>query len=407
MPEKRDLYNTESRMQTALSKLEEAKIPAQSRKDIKNFATAMQAQGIKKIRILKTVYVLAPFAASLKKPFKNATKKDIEKLIAKLENNKNYAPWTKADYKTVLKRFYKWLLGNDEFYPDCIKWLKIKSPSDNQLPEGLITEEELLKIVSSATNPRDKAFIFTLYESGGRIGEILPLRIKDIQFGEQITSIMVDGKTGARRIPLVSATKYLATWLNMHPLKDNPDAPLWVKSVNRNKESKGEVQELSHSGIRKMLKTTFAKANVSKKCNPHQFRHSRATELATKLTEAQMKELFGWKQDSDMAARYVHLSGRDVDSAILMINGLKPKEDIKESKLKPRACSRCEERNPPNASYCFKCAMPLDVDTVQKEELEKKIKDKALLEYMKEPDGFFERMYDMEKQLRDLQAKVK
>jgi integrase len=31
----------------------------------------------------------------------------------------------------------------------------------------------------------------------------------------------------------------------------------------------------------------------------HSFRHSRATWLANKLTEAQMKEHFGWTQSSD------------------------------------------------------------------------------------------------------------
>ena len=34
-----------------------------------------------------------------------------------------------------------------------------------------------------------------------------------------------------------------------------------------------------------------------------------------------MKEYFGWTQASDTAAVYVHLSGRDVDSALLKLAG--------------------------------------------------------------------------------------
>ena len=68
--------------------------------------------------------------------------------------------------------------------------------------------------------------------------------------------------------------------------------------------------------IRKMA----LKAGIRKRVFPHLFRHSRATFLASRMTEAQMKEYFGWTQSSDMAATYVHLSGRDVDDTLLKIN---------------------------------------------------------------------------------------
>lgn len=65
--------------------------------------------------------------------------------------------------------------------------------------------------------------------------------------------------------------------------------------------------------------------------NPHNFRHSRATYLANFLTEAQMKEYFGWQQDSKMAGVHVHLSGRDVDNALLRVYGIENKNEKKES----------------------------------------------------------------------------
>jgi integrase/recombinase XerD len=37
------------------------------------------------------------------------------------------------------------------------------------------------------------------------------------------------------------------------------------------------------------------------------------------LTEAQMNIYFGWAQGSDMHGVYVHLSGRDVNDAILKV----------------------------------------------------------------------------------------
>jgi hypothetical protein len=45
-----------------------------------------------------------------------------------------------------------------------------------------------------------------------------------------------------------------------------------------------------------------------------------------------MKKLFGWVQASKMAAIYVHLSGRDVDHAILELYRIKPLENASKAK---------------------------------------------------------------------------
>jgi integrase len=61
---------------------------------------------------------------------------------------------------------------------------------------------------------------------------------------------------------------------------------------------------------------------LNKRLYTHLLRHTRATELASILTEVQLKELLGQVQGSDMPSVYVHLSGRDVDNALLKAHGL-------------------------------------------------------------------------------------
>jgi hypothetical protein len=51
---------------------------------------------------------------------------------------------------------------------------------------------------------------------------------------------------------------------------------------------------------------------------------TRATHLAKFLTEDQLRVYFGWSKGSEVPARYVHLSGRDVDGALAkMVWGLR------------------------------------------------------------------------------------
>jgi hypothetical protein len=97
------------------------------------------------------------------------------------------------------------------------------------------------------------------------------------------------------------------------------------------------------------------------------------------LTEAQLKELFGWTQSSYMASIYVHMSGRDVDDALLKLHGLKEKTP-EDDHQKPTRCPRCSEINPPNFKFCGKCGMALDLKAV----MEKDEKMKAALSFMDE-----------------------
>ncbi|VVB87296.1 Tyrosine recombinase XerD [uncultured archaeon] len=166
---------------------------------------------------------------------------------------------------------------------------------------------------------------------------------------------MVDGKTGMRRVRIIFSSPYLATWLDNHPFRDNPEAFVWVGigTVGRN-------EPMQYGAIRMHLKRIAEKAGIKKRIHPHLFRHSRSTHLAKHLTEAQMKQYLGWVQGSSMAAIYVHLSGRDVDSALLKMHGMVI-EDMKEVKMSPKKCVRCSTMNASTTKFCCKCGAALDL----------------------------------------------
>jgi hypothetical protein len=83
-----------------------------------------------------------------------------------------------------------------------------------------------------------------------------------------------------------------------------------------------EFESMRYDAIRMRLKKISKKAGINKKIHPHLFRHSRCTYMANYLTEAQMNAYFVWVQGSGMPSVYVHLSGRDVDDAVLKANGV-------------------------------------------------------------------------------------
>jgi site-specific recombinase XerD len=377
MDEVIDIHGSLERLRRAERMVEENPLSASNVRLIRQFEQKLKSEGLSPRRMEKYLDTLRLIGERLG-DFEKATEEDIRRYVSWLESQP-YSAWTKQSYKVILKRFYRWLRGNDEEYPSEVRWIKTTlKEKDKPLPRELPTEEEIRKLVEAADNPRDRAFIMTLYETGGRIGEVGSLRIKDVEFLKDYAAVHLRGKTGSRRVPVVAAVPYLSLWLEHHPDRTNRDAPLWPKF--------SDGKPMTYPALAKVLKVAAERSGLKKRVSPHKLRHARATFLATKLTEAQMNVLFGWKQGSDMPSTYVHLSGRDLDDALLGIYGLRKKEEGKPAKLAPRDCPRCRQKNPATSRFCSKCGMALDMEAVMELERRRGEADELMNLVIKDPE---------------------
>jgi len=356
-----DIHHYDKRLAGGISSLQRDKklIPA-NRKAILEFLEFAQADGLSVPRQIRYIFVLRKLSRLLGKPFKQAIKADMIRIISEI-GKEDTADDTKRSEKECIKRFYKWLRDDEEGFPVEVRWIKSSRKNGHKiLPETLLTEEEIKRLAEASQNQRDRALILLTYETGTRVGEILSLKVGNVRFDEYGAIMIVDGKTGQRRVRTIFAAKALSDWLNHHPARDNPDSPLWTTF-----EKAGSIQPLDYYAFRKMLFSTAHRIGITKRVNPHSFRHARASNLANVLTEAQMKEYLGWVGDSRMAATYVHLSGRNIDNALLKLNGIKTEDEVREEEhpLRIRKCARCSEVSPPTNRFCSKCGSPLDIKT--------------------------------------------
>jgi len=354
----------------------------QNQELIRNYDTAMISQGLGKAARLKNLQIVLNLSRFLRKDWKDATKNDIEKIVIEIVNRYSdttgQETYTTYDHKKILKIFFRWLkLGSREQKevgdPPETKGVKIRKVKDKISREDLLTEADITKLLHACgENARDRAFIDCHFDAATRPGEILNLKIKHVVTDKYGPMLKVDGKTGARPIRLVESTPSLAAWLNVHPFKDNPDAPLWINLSSRN-----FGKPLTYAAAYAMVRTRCKKAELSKRVYLNLFRHTRATQSAQFLTEAQMKKRHGWTPYSKMAGRYVHMVNADVDQAILSHYGLHVEEEEKERKL-PKICHVCEMPNSFDSKICSKCGKPLDLKTaIEFEESEKNDKEKT------------------------------
>ena len=221
----------------------------------------------------------------------------------------NMSESSRALYITLLKAVIRWL--NEGELPRWLAELKVPRPRPEELiREKLIEPEELERLLTYARHPRDKAIISILYETGVRIGELLSLRLRDVEALEDGTyRLLVRGKTGVRPIRVKWAAPALRDYLSVRRGPKHPGAPVFTTI-------KGPVRPLRPDSWRVWLRKLCKIAGLERHIHPHMFRHTAMTELARVLTEQELKAVAGWTQSSRMAAVYVHLSGRDIEAAL-------------------------------------------------------------------------------------------
>jgi len=139
--------------------------------------------------------------------------------------------------------------------------------------------------------------------------------MKDLTHRRDYSELRVLGKTGERTLPLTRSVPVLQDWLEAHP-DPRPGAPLFATVFD------GDVRFMNLRSPNKAFERICLRAGI-RRIRPHMIRHTKLTELARAgVGEYVLKKFAGWTPNSKMAAKYIHLSGRDHIPAILRLEGV-------------------------------------------------------------------------------------
>jgi integrase len=322
---------------------------------------------IKPKRAGKYSIIMRNLVLKLGKDLDKATKEDLEILVEWLEKREDFTDWTKHDYKVALKKFYKTMYGDPDdpmFTPKIVRFIRTTmddKPIAN--PKELPRPEEINKMVSTATHIRDKAFVRTIFETGMRIGEMLKMKINDIDLAEgYIWTEGVKTKWSNRVVPIEDSIPLLSQWIDSHPYKDNKKAPVWVsvqaKYGRENDETIKYYPPITYARARDLLKEIGKMAGIDKRLNPHAFRKGSATSKGSKMSYTDLCVTMGWKIGSDEASTYVRPTREDL------------KNGSSNTNLKKK-CFVCDKDNDSTTVACIYCGSNMKKD--EKEQLLLKI----------------------------------
>ena len=163
-----------------------------------------------------------------------------------------------------------------------------------------------------------------------------------------------------RWVRFIAAVSYLAAWKADYSGTPENSQPVFVS------ERGGRI---SYQAIYKQIRRIAQAAGVKKKVTPHLFRHTAITNLIRSgVQESVIKKMMWGSLSSEMLATYLHMTGEDIDRAILEANGLAPKVKKRTPTLEPKECPRCHAINGPTMNYCGTCGQPLTMEAARTQE---------------------------------------
>ena len=174
-----------------------------------------------------------------------------------------------------LRGFYKYLC-NEGFIKSNIFSLVNGPKKSKKLPRYFeYNELEELFLVPDKRTPlgqRDLLILEMLYATGVRVGELVHIKVSDIDFNNK--TIIILGKGNKERV--VAFGEYCLDALNLY-LNDGRS-----KLNCNNIDSlflNNNGNELTERGVRYILDQLIKKTSINKKISPHMIRHSFATHL--------------------------------------------------------------------------------------------------------------------------------
>ena len=172
-----------------------------------------------------------------------------------------YSVSYQRQFISALKLFFSYVI-NSSFDTEDLE----RPRKEKRLPE-VLNKEEVKAILKNTSNTKHRAILSTIYSAGLRIGELLNLKLGDIDANRMLLHVVMSKGRKDRYIKMSQANLVL---LRIYYKKYLPKVYLFEGSGGG---------RYSSGSIRKILGRACVKSAIRKRVTPHTLRHSYATHM--------------------------------------------------------------------------------------------------------------------------------
>jgi integrase/recombinase XerD len=209
---------------------------------------------------------------------------------------------TVSQHVAALRFFYVKTLKRS-YLPD-----EIPFPKQRRRLPIILSQEEVTRLIDSAANPLHRAVLMTLYSTGIRRGELVKLKVSDIDVPRMVIHIYQGKGNRDREVQL---TEKLLVELRRYWRWMRPQTYLFPGYENFRRTD----VPISAKAVWHACRQAAKRAGIEKKLSPHSLRHSYAThQLEAGADLASVQNLLGHADVRDTMI-YLHLSKRHLQCA--------------------------------------------------------------------------------------------
>lgn len=179
---------------------------------------------------------------------------------------------------------------------------ELERPMKEKTLPTVLSKLEVKQILVNTRNLKHKAVLSTIYSSGLRIGEVLNLRLNDIDTDRMQIHIK-NAKGKKDRYVKMSKANYMVLKSYLHQYV--PKLYLFEGPDNN---------RYSSSSIRQVLGRACQKSGIKKHVTPHTLRHSYATHLLELGIDLRYVQAFLGHKKPETTMIYTHISTEKVDN---------------------------------------------------------------------------------------------
>ena len=278
-------------------------VESNSKQDlIELFISAKRVEGLSEKSLHYYQKTIEAMNKVLDKSVQDVSTDDLRNYLSNYQENNRSSRVTIDNIRRILGTYFSWLEDENYILKSPIRRIhKIKSAT---IVKEVYSDESLEKMRDNCTSVRDLAMIDMLASTGMRVGELVLLNIKDIDFHERECKVL--GKGNKERIVYFDARTKIHLQEYLKVRNDDNDA-LFV-SLN------APFKRISIGAIELRIRKLGNELDIGK-AHPHKFRRTLATKAIDKgMPIEQLQILLGHKR-IDTTLQYAMVNQANVKAS--------------------------------------------------------------------------------------------
>jgi integrase/recombinase XerD len=235
----------------------------------------------------------------------NLSVTEIRDFILYYREKLHYSPAFQNQMVSALKLFYR-IVYEREIIPS-----ELPRPKKSRSLPRVISREEVETLIRKNKNEKHRLMLMLLYGCGLRLGEVVSLRLEDIDFfRHQIT--ICNGK--GRKDRNVNLTHVMSEHIRKY--LDNYSPSIYLFNGLRGKQ-------YSRESVSQIVKNSAQRAGIKKKVTPHVLRHCYATHMLERGVDLRYIQYLLGHKSSRTTEIYTHISNYRIQDLGSPIDDLK------------------------------------------------------------------------------------